>query len=123
MRSLAVVLAIAGSLVGCGGDQAESTFPPTDTEAVAGGFEPGDEVAVVLDAGTAFLTQTEGGTRVDIGGTAESGAIHEGTCEDRGPVAHELTGPTTEVDAELVDLLAGRFALVAGGACAPIVTP
>jgi hypothetical protein len=123
MRSLAVVLAIAGSLAGCGGDEPESTFPPTDTGAVTGGFEPGDEVVVVLDSGTAFLTQTEGGTRVDIGGTAESGAIHEGTCEDRGPVAYELTEPTTEVDAELVDLLAGRFALVAGGACAPIVSP
>lgn len=135
-RLLTLLLALV-LLPACGGDGAEgppdeSPFPPTDPEALEGGFEAGDEVIIDLaerddsgTTGTATLTADgTGQTRVVVDVRSDEGdgegegraQIRRGGCDDLGDVAHAI-GEADDgrverlVDVTLESLLAGDFSV------------
>jgi hypothetical protein len=128
-----LLLVAALGLTGCGGDEPEAEFPPTETGAVPpGGFEQ-DEVEIVLDeaagsgiSGRAVLSPTQEGltdVAVEVEGDVEAGGegldatIQSGACGDpAAEVQHELDAfeggrSETRVDRPLEALVGGEFAI------------
>ncbi len=111
---------LSAILAGCGG---QDVFPPTETSVVTGGLPEGGQVEIAVDGGTAVLeARGDGRTLVRLSGLREA-AVHEGACENLGEVVYRLDGEESVIAADLIDLLAGRFAIAADGACGEIISP